>query len=746
MLYTKTEYPLNQLIGDIDLGKIGLPELQRPFVWPNAKVRNLFDSLYRGYPVGFFLFWETGAAVGLRGIGTDKDKAVPQLAIVDGQQRLTALYAVVKGKAVRRADFSEETIRIAFSPLTGRFEVASAATKNDRSFIDDITLLWADNANLFEIAEHYLAKLGDVRALGADEKSAAQGAMMRLKNLVNTPFTALTLSSGIDADQVAEVFVRINGEGKKLNQSDFILTLMSVHWDEGRAELEQFAAKSKTPATAISSPFNHLIEPAPDRLLRAVVGLGLKRAKLEAVYAVLRGRDPATGLDRPEERERQFDRIKLAQKQTLDLTNWHDFLNAVTLAGFRGKRMISSEMSVIYCYVLYLIGITELGISRQEMRTEIAAYFFMAALTGRYTTSPESQFDADLAVVRATTGREDYLRALRQICATRLTGDYWKVTLPADLATSAASSPARAAYQASLVLLDAQALYSPAKVAVLADPAIKAKKATLEQHHLFPRAWLGKQGVTDLKKVNQIANYAVAEWTDNIAIGAKAPQDYAPALVAALPEDTRRRMHAHHALPEAWWTLDYDDFLVQRRVLMADVIRQAWERLSGSADPAPALPPTVAALIAAGEGEAVEYKSTLRINRHTGAADAKMELAVLKTITGFLNAGGGTLMIGVQDDGVVLGIGADGFASEDKMNLHLVNLITGRVGSQYLPFVHPHFDDHADGRVLVVRCEKGPSPAFVQDGGQSRFFVRGGAATAELSGPALHDYLKVRFA
>ena len=744
MLYTKTEYPLNQLIGDIDLGKIGLPELQRPFVWTNAKVRNLFDSLYRGYPVGFFLFWETGAAAGLRGIGANK-AVVPQLAIVDGQQRLTSLYAVIKGKAVKRADFSNETIRIAFSPLTERFEVASAATKNDRSYIDDITALWADDADLFRIAGDYLTDLEQIRTLTASERNAAQSAMMKLRNLATTPFSALTLSAAIDADQVAEVFVRINGEGKKLNQSDFILTLMSVHWDEGRAELEAFAAAAKVPAVGQVSSYNHLIEPAPDRLLRAVVGLGLKRARLEAVYAVLRGRDPVTGLNRPEERDRQFDRVKVAQKQTLDLTNWHDFLNGIMLAGFRGKKMISSEMSVVYSYVLFLIGVTEYGVPRQTMRTEIAAFFFMAALTGRYTTSPETQFDVDLAQIKSADGVDAFLQTLRAISATRLTGDFWKVTLPAILATSAAQSPARAAYQAALILLDAPALYSSAKVAVLADPVIRSKRIALEQHHLFPRKHLEKQGITDLKQINQIANYAVTEWADNATIGAQAPEAYAPALAAAHPEAERRRMHALHALPEAWWTLDYEDFLVQRRVLMADVIRQAWERLSGDGKAAVPAPTTLVDLIAAGEGDAVEYKSTLRTNLHTRTADPRMELAALKTIAAFLNAGGGTLVIGVQDDGVALGIAADGFANEDKMKLHLVNLIGGRIGQQYLPFVHPHFDDHGDQRVLVVRCEKGPSAAFVQDGSAQRFYVRGGAATAELTGPALHDYLKARF-
>jgi uncharacterized protein with ParB-like and HNH nuclease domain len=152
-LFTTTNYPVNALIEDIDLGKIGLPELQRPFVWPNVNVRNLFDSLYRGYPAGFLLFWETGADSGLRRIGTSGVSAVPKLAIVDGQQRLTSLYAVFKGAEVLRANFKRERIRIAFNPLSSRFDVSDAAIVKDKSFISDISELWKPGTKLIAFAK-----------------------------------------------------------------------------------------------------------------------------------------------------------------------------------------------------------------------------------------------------------------------------------------------------------------------------------------------------------------------------------------------------------------------------------------------------------------------------------------------------------------------------------------------------------------------------------------------------------------
>lgn len=745
-LFTTSNYPLMALIEDIDLGKIGLPELQRPFVWPNVNVRDLFDSLYRGYPAGFLLFWETGVSSGLKGIGSKNAQAAPKLAIVDGQQRLTSLYAVVKGVEVLRANFKKERIQIAFNPLSGRFDVADAAIRKDKAFIPDISILWRPDFKPSAFRKEFLKQLRDVRELSDDEAEKIEEAIDHLRNLLHYSFVALTLSSSVDEETIAEVFVRINGKGKALNQADFIMTLMSVFWDEGRAELEEFALAATRPSDGQASPFNHFIKPSPDQLLRATVGLSLKRARLENVYGALRGRDAKTGLDDPERRDAQFALMRDGQKAALNLANWHHFMDALKLAGYRSEKMISSGTTIIFSYVLYLIGLCDYGVDRVTMRQTIAEFFFMATLTGRYTNSPETRFESDLSLIRDLPDGAAFLARLRELCTTTLTGDYWTITLPSQLATSASRSPSLFAYQAALIKLDANALYSPLKISAMVDPAVKGTKAALEQHHLFPRGYLEETGITDLKQINQIANFAAVEWPANIRIGKKPPTDYVPPLDHAMSAEERDRLYRWHALPPLWWELPYHEFLVERRVRMADVIRQAWELLTvGSAPPAAVAPIAVADLIAGGETGAVEFKSTLRMNLHTGQIDDKIQVSALKTIAGFLNAKGGTLLIGVADNGEVLGLDADGFPNEDKLGLHLVNLIKDRIGEVFLPYVHPHFQDENGSRVLSIRCEKGPKAAFLKDGNLQRFFVRGGNATTELSGGSIPDYVKQRF-
>jgi len=252
-LFKDTTYNLIGLIENIRRGEIALPDIQRPFVWSPARVRDLFDSMYRGFPVGYLLFWETGAEAGARQIGTEQKAAAPRMLIVDGQQRLTALFAVMTGAAVVRKDFTEGRIRIAFCPAEKRFEVADAAIEKDPEFIADITEVWRGYR---ETTRRYIARLSEHRgqAVSDEEEERLETAIDRLRDIQHFPFKAVELDVTTDEEQVAQVFVRINSQGVALNQADFILTLMSVFWEVGRRKFEAFSRAATTPSKGEPSP------------------------------------------------------------------------------------------------------------------------------------------------------------------------------------------------------------------------------------------------------------------------------------------------------------------------------------------------------------------------------------------------------------------------------------------------------------------------------------------------------------
>lgn len=578
-LFKDVKYNLQGLINNIDMGTIGLPDIQRPFVWPDTKVRQLFDSLYKGYPVGYLLFWENANINGIKSIGTEKKQRAAQLLIVDGQQRLTSLYAVIKGQEVIRENYTKTKIVIAFNPLEEKFEVPDAAIRRDPRYFQNISEVWKADADIFEITDEYIENLRKSRELSADEVRTIRRNFNNLKNLETYPFSVLELSQEIDEEQVADVFVRINSQGKTLNQADFILTLMSVFWDEGRTNLEEFCRAARLPSTTNGTPFNYIIVPKPDQMLRAAVGLAFRRARLQYIYSILRGKDLETGLFSEERRDQQFERLKVSQAQALDITNWHEFLKAIKQAGYSNESFISSNNNILYSYVFFLIGRIDYKVDLYLLKKLIARWFFMCSITGRYTGSPETAMEMDLAKLRSVNSAEEFLHTINEIIDSQLTKDFWEVTLPMDLATSSFRSPSLFAYYASLNIHDAYGLFSKLKVNELLQAGLRANKSALERHHLFPKAWLMRNGITEQRDYNQIANFALVEWSDNIAISDKEPKVYLPFYEERFIASDLERMKYWHALPENWQEMEYREFLAERRKRIANVVEEAFGKL-----------------------------------------------------------------------------------------------------------------------------------------------------------------------
>ncbi len=488
----------------------------------------------------------------------------------------------MKGKAIIDQDFREKRIQIAFHPLTTRFEVTSAAIRKSNEWIDDISnKVFANGAGTFTLVNQYISGLRAHREVTPEEQDLAAKNIERLLSLKNYPFHALEVHAEADEEDVAEVFVRVNSQGKRLNQADFILTLLSVFWDEGRKALEDFARRSRiAPTDGRPSPYNHHIEPDADQLLRVAVAVGLRRARLKYAYQFLRGKDVETGTFTAEAREKQLARLRDAQAKVLNVTSWHEFLKVLISAGYRSRQFLSSANTVLYCYAFYLIGRHDFAVPPADLRRIIARLYIMATLTGHYTNSPESQMDEDLANIRGADTADDFVEALDKIISSRLTTDFWEIQLPAAMEVSSGNAAVLRAYHAAQNYLDARVLYSTMRISELVDPALVNIRKPLERHHLFPRAWLQSQGIKEVRQTNQIANFALVEWGDNASISDRAPSDYAPEYEASFSAAELASFYEHHALPERWFDLDYWVFLEQRRKLMAGVIRKAYERLT----------------------------------------------------------------------------------------------------------------------------------------------------------------------
>ena len=672
---------LEQLFGYIDIGDLGLPDIQRPFVWKDAKVRDLFDSIYRGFPIGSYLFWRNTVSGKTHQIGTaKKEHDDPGLLIIDGQQRLTALYAVFRKQAVKDESYENRNITIAFNPVTEEFRVADASTVKNPEYINNISdyltrasthkfintyidqlkkyyaqlqvkqaairekveqdgdltkqdielittkikgqpIVSDEVRTIFEKLEEPQEKDADANGEMEDDDKESNGnheaashdssfltqsekvllreilekedvldedqisqRLEKLYNLKNYPFNALEVVPNLTEEQVADIFTRINSKGTVLKQADFILTLLSVFWEKGREEIDEFCRQAKRVPEKKSgpSPFNYIFEPSPTDLIRIIVGLGFGRGKMKDAYSILSGRDFTTKKVSATLREEQFEAFKMAQQQALDYTNWHEFLKIILGLGYKSGELISSANNIANAYILFLIAKINVGLERKELERYIGKWFSFSSITSRYSFSPESQMESDLNVFR-TRDRKEFIKSLTSIVDNEITNDFWEITVPNKLLVSSSKNNAlRNAFFACLIRKGAPVLFSDRKVADLFEPSLKLKRKSLEKHHLFPRNYLLEEFKLEKRQINQVANFTYLEYPDNVDISDDPPRVYFNKIREEQYTDKANvlaGMMREHCLPEDFYDMKYEGFLQARRVLMAKVVRETFESL-----------------------------------------------------------------------------------------------------------------------------------------------------------------------
>jgi hypothetical protein len=585
MLFTPVPRILKDLIMEVENGKLGLPELQRGYVWKATKVRDLLDSMFKGYPIGYLMIWDSQDSTDKsKQIGTDSHAyTAPKSLVIDGQQRLTSLYSVMRGKKIVDEKFNEKPIIISFNPLTRAFEVGDNAIKRAADWIYDISEVFLNESKAFAYITKKVQTIAESRekagaVLNDDEIENIQQNIQDLLSLGNFSVPTLEINGNTDEESVADIFVRVNSGGEKLGEDDFILTLISVYWPEGRQKIKEFCKSAKIPKA--STAYNFLFQPSPTHIVRVAMSYGFQRARLHYAYMLLRGRDFDNGVYSEDLRFQQFDKLKTVLDKVLNVQVWKDFLKCVETAGFVSKSLISSENALVYSYAMYMIGKFEYSMDESVLRKLIAKWFFMTAVTGYYTGSPETDMESDLADLRGVKTADAFVALLESKIAAVFTGDYFSITLPNNLANSASRNPSWFGYCAALNVLNSKVLFSTLHTRELFSPTSDGTKTALERHHLFPKAYLARIGIVDDRDRNQTANFAFIEWSDNIEILDTSPAEYMENQLAKIPADEKAGVYADHALPDGWEQMNYSDFLSQRRILMAKVIKRGYERLN----------------------------------------------------------------------------------------------------------------------------------------------------------------------
>lgn len=588
--YSVTPHPIETLLAWVKSDEIAIPEIQRPFVWEATKVRNLLDSLYKGFPIGYLIAWRN-PTVRLKDGSSSAGKRI----LIDGQQRVTALMASILGREVVTKDYDTVRIRIGFHPLEERFEVTNPAIAKDSSWIADISELFAEDVKFLKRTKDY------VKANPGADEEVVYAALEQLRKIVNNHVGIIELAHDLDIETVTEIFIRVNSAGASLGPADFAMSKIASNEKYGgnllRKAIDYFChlavapdlvgkIEKRDPTFAQSDYFarmrwlkdanDDIYDPSYTDMLRVAFTSEFRRGKLQDLVALLSGRNFETKQFEDSIAEESFGRLRSGVLNFINETHFNRFVMILRSAGFISSDLIKGQNAVNFAYIVYLLGRAE-KIAPSELERTVRRWFVAAVLSGRYSANPDGIFDSDIRQI-ASHGLIGFVDD--QISA-RLSDGFWTTLLPRALESSSIINPQWLVFQAAQVKMKDHGFLS--RDITVADLILNKS----DVHHLFPKDYLKKKGRARAD-YNQVGNYVVAQSEINIAIGAKAPSIYFAELRAQcaggatkyggiVDIESLRSNLAEHAIPETVLEEafdDFDGFLQDRRVLMATKVRR----------------------------------------------------------------------------------------------------------------------------------------------------------------------------
>jgi hypothetical protein len=587
--YNVNQQLIETVLAWVNSGEIAIPEIQRPFVWDSSKVRDLMDSLYQGYPVGYIITW-LNPNVRLK----DGTTAIGKKVLIDGQQRVTALTAAILGNYVINKHYKRVKIKIAFNPIEEKFEVQTPVIAANKQWIADISELFTGHNNSFTFINNYLQANPEI-----DQEKVIQ-AINKLFNLTKKQIGLIDLAADLDIETVTEIFIRINNQGVVLSQADFAMSKIASNDTYGGQDLRkavdyfshlavapeyyQFIADNDSSFVNtdyfqkmawLKNENEDLYDPKYTDVLRVAFTSEFGRGKLSDLVNLLSGRNFETRTYEEDIAQASFAKLSQGVLNFMNETNFKRFLMIIKSAGFINPKMIRSQNVINFAYIVYL-KLRAQGENPAKIETYVRKWFVLSMLTGRYSSSPESMFDLDIRQIESRSFG-DYLKDKEDA---ELSEAFWSAGLVQNLNTSVSSSPYFNVFLASQVKGT--------------DKGFLSKEITVgdlitfrgDIHHIFPKNYLKKKGL-DRGKYNQIANYVYMQQEVNIQVGDKAPEIYFEQVLEQCHtkelkygginnlSDLHKNLD-ENCIPQSIFTMtidNYEEFLVARRKLMAEKIK-----------------------------------------------------------------------------------------------------------------------------------------------------------------------------
>ncbi|MDR2971315.1 MAG: DUF262 domain-containing protein [Bacteroidales bacterium] len=598
--YNASNIPIEQILNFIKSGEIAIPEIQRPFVWKPKQVRDLIDSLYSGYPTGYLIISQSPNMKLKDGTLSEGKKIM-----IDGQQRVTAMMTAIIGMEVITSDFEKKRIKISFNPLANDedevFKVQDNAILKDKRWITDIAEIFSLEFKRGSFVSSYCTSNPEM------DSDNLHDILDNLIGIKNRQIGVITLDRELTIDEVTEIFIRINSQGAKLNQSDFAMSKIAANTKYGgnilRKAIDYFSHLAVQPdwysemikdkeftdsqfATKLrwlKDDKEDIFDPGYGDILRVAFMYKFGRGKMKDLVSLLGGRDFETRDYKEEIAEISFAKLIEGVLDFMNEFSFSNFVLALKSAGFISNKLINSQMTLDFAYTLYLILNNSSEIDKTQIKHYVSKWYVFSTLTSRYITSPETVMDLDIRRI----AEKGFLAYLREMEEANLSDTFWEIGLVQDLETSAINSPYFNVYLASQVHGSDNSL-------MMNGTKVRDLITTIgDIHHIFPKKYLQNNGISDKSKYNQIANYTYLDTATNISIGEKAPCEYFKILFEQCEtkvlkygniteiENLKENLK-ENCLPKDIVLMNvgnYDDFLLERRKLMAKKIKEYYYKL-----------------------------------------------------------------------------------------------------------------------------------------------------------------------
>lgn len=576
---------IEEILGWIKQGKIGLPEMQRPFVWSTAKVRDLIDSLYNGYPIGYIVTWQN-PAVGLKNDSSSNNKEI----IIDGQQRLTALKAALSGEKVVSQQYITKRIKISFKPSTGEFNTLNSAIEKDPLWINDISDIFKSDFNSYSYVTDNAKKLG----MAPEDLGAT---LQKLLAIRQSEIGDIKLGYNLSIGAVTDIFNRINSKGVSLSSADLAMSRLSADTVHGgnnlRKQIEYFVQLLNDPNLLenivkfdsdfantkefgqikwIASEVNPIYKPRYADILHLILATSFKRGKLSDMVSLISGRDFEARNYSEEGMKANYAKMQAGATLVFNKSNFQRYLMILRDMGMRnsGKLGLVGHGVFNFGYILFLYLHRITNLSQEKIASYLKRWIIMSALTGRYSGSSETITESDLKMISRDANP---INVLDDILDREMNDSFWNGTLPNMLRVQSTQASSWRIFQMSQI-------YGKDTAWLAKDTSTET--VMLEEgniHHIFPQAYLRKNGFSK-GDINQIANYVWVTQPKNLEISDKAPKDYlSDENIIEFMSETNNR---ENAIPEEIVEYDfhnYSDFLNQRRHLMAKKMREFYENM-----------------------------------------------------------------------------------------------------------------------------------------------------------------------